>query len=128
MEEPTYSIRDLADEFAVTTRTIRFYEDVGLLSPGRDGTRRVFDTRDRTRLKLILRGKRIGFSLNEIAEIVDMYDLAPGEHGQLELLVARIAEHRSSLLDKRAAIDSTLDELMSVEAEAKHRLEQLTIS
>ena len=126
--ETTYTIRDLADEFSVTTRTIRFYEDVGLLSPAREGTRRIFDSRDRTRLKLILRGKRIGFSLNEIAEIVDMYDSAPGERGQLELLVARIAEHRSSLVDKRDAIDSTLAELESVEARARDRLQQLAVS
>ena len=125
MDQATFSIRDLADEFGVTTRTIRFYEDEGLLSPTREGTRRVFDSRDHTRLKLILRGKRIGFTLGEISEIVDMYDAAPGEQGQLDLLVARIAEHRHALLDKRSAIDSTLRELATVEARALDRLQQL---
>ena len=76
-----FSIGLLAREFDVTTRTIRFYEDQGLLSPRRRGQTRLFDQRDRTRLKLILRGKRLGFSLSEINEIVDMYDAPPGETG-----------------------------------------------
>jgi DNA-binding transcriptional MerR regulator len=121
----TFTIGDLAAEFGVTTRTIRFYEDKGLLTPRRHGTHRVFGPRDRTRLRLILRGKRIGFSLAEIAEIVGMYDDAPGERGQLELLIARAAEHRATLELKRAAIDSTLDELAEVENRAAARLAEL---
>ena len=78
-----YTISDLAKEFDVTTRTIRFYEDQNLISPLREGTRRLFRARDRTRLKLILRGKRLGFTLAEISEILDMYDAAPGEVRQL---------------------------------------------
>ena len=96
-----------------------------MLHPQREGSRRVFSSRDRTRLKLILRGKRIGFSLAEIGEIVDMYDGAPGERGQLELLLGRIAEHRAALEEKRDAIESTLGELAAVEAEAAARLDQL---
>ncbi len=125
MTEPTYSIRDLADEFDVTTRTIRFYEGLGLVTPRREGTRRVFDGRDRTRLRLILRGKRIGFALADIAEIVDMYDAAPGEHGQLELLLRRIEQHRTSLEGKRDAIERILAELSDVEHRARQRLAEL---
>ena len=84
-----FTISDLAKEFDVTTRTIRFYEDQNLIAPLREGTRRLFRARDRTRLKLILRGKRLGFTLAEISEIVDMYDAAPGEVGQLRLLISK---------------------------------------
>jgi len=84
----TYSIADLAREFDVTHRAIRFYEDEGLLSPGRDGTRRVYSKRDWVRLKLILRGKRLGFSLAEVHEMLELYDSAPDERPQLEKFVA----------------------------------------
>ena len=86
---PTWTITELAEEYAVTLRTIRFYEDRGLLSPERRGSQRVFHPRDRVRLGLILRGKRLGFSLEEIAKIVDMYDAEPGEAGQLRYLLGR---------------------------------------
>ena len=112
---PTYSIRDLAQEFDVTTRTIRFYEDEGLISPGRRGQTRLFSPRDRIRLKLILRGKRLGFSLGEIREIVDLYDAAPGEYGQLRFFLGKIAERRAILEQQRADIADTLDELAEVE-------------
>ena len=81
MSPSTWSITELAEEHDVTLRTLRHYEDVGLLSPERRGTRRVFHQRDRIRLRLILRGKRLGFTLPEIATIVDMYDDQPGEAG-----------------------------------------------
>lgn len=110
----------------MTTRTIRFYEDVGLLSPARSGGQRIFDGRDRTRLRLILRGKRVGFALAEIAEIVDMYDSDPGERGQLELLLGRIDVHRADLLARRQAVDETLKELEQVASAAGVRLAQLT--
>jgi len=110
-----YSIRDLAREFDVTTRTIRFYEDEGLISPGRRGQTRLFSPRDRIRLKLILRGKRLGFSLNEIREIIDLYDAAPGEYGQLRFFLGKIAERRALLEQQRADIADTLDELAEVE-------------
>ena len=95
--EANYSIADLAREFAVTTRTIRFYEDEGLITPARKGQRRVFSPRDRVRLKLILRGKRLGFSLGEIREIIDLYDAAPGEAGQLRHFLGKIKERRATL-------------------------------
>jgi DNA-binding transcriptional MerR regulator len=112
---PTYSIRDLAREFDVTTRTIRFYEDEGLISPARRGQTRLFSPRDRIRLKLILRGKRLGFSLGEIREIVNLYDAAPGEYGQLRFFLGKIAERRAMLEQQRADIAETLEELAEVE-------------
>ena len=88
-----FSISELAREFEVTTRAIRFYEDEKLLTPGRNGRQRVYSARDRVRLKLILRGKRLGFSLNEVREIIDMYDLDSGEAGQLRYFLEQI-NHR----------------------------------
>ena len=121
----TFTIRELADAFDVTTRTIRFYEDEGLLKPKREGQQRVFRSRDRVRLKLILRGKRLGFSLAEIKEIVGMYDEAPGETGQLRLFLSKIAERRRELEDKRRDLEETLAELDVLEAQSKERLEEL---
>ena len=121
----TYSISDLAAEFGVTTRTIRFYEAEGLISPTREGQRRIFSGRDRTRLKLILRGKRIGFSLAEIREIIDMYDAHPGESGQLRHLIDRIDVQRIELEARRAVIDGTLADLAEVEHHARRRLAEL---
>ena len=86
-DQQTWTITELAREYDVTLRTLRHYEDLGLLSPARRGTVRVFDLRDRTRLELVLRGRRLGFSLPEIATIVNMYDDQPGEAGQLEYLL-----------------------------------------
>lgn len=122
----TYTIRDLADAFDVTTRTIRFYEDEGLLSPMRDGQNRIFRARDRVRLKLILRGKRLGFTLAEIKEIVGMYDAPPGEAGQLKLFLAKLKERRAELEDKRRDIDETLAELDALEEQSSARLEELS--
>ena len=119
------SITDLAREFDLTTRAIRFYEDEGLIAPERRGTTRLYAPRDRTRLKLILRGKRLGFSLQEIREMIDMYDAAPGEAGQLDLFLTRIAERRASLHRQREDIEVTLAELEALEAGARKRLKQL---
>ena len=91
------SIGDLARELDVTPRAIRFYEDEGLLSPRRDGSRRVYSKRDYVRLKLILRGKRLGFSLAEVREMLELYDSAPDERPQLEKFVASLAEVREML-------------------------------
>lgn len=96
----TYTIGDLAREFEVTTRTIRHYEDQGLLNPARQGTARIFSTRDRVRLKLALRGKRLGFTLQEIKELFDLYDLSKDEHQQLEVFLARL-EKRKALLEQQ---------------------------
>lgn len=121
-----FSIADLAREFDVTTRTIRFYEDEGLISPARRGQHRLFSPRDRIRLKLILRGKRLGFSLGEIRDIIDLYDAAPGEVGQLRFFLGKIAERRAVLEQQRADIAETLDELAEVERRCLAQLKALT--
>lgn len=121
----SYGITDLAQEFDVTTRTIRFYEDQGLLSPRRRGQTRIYSPRDRTRLKLILRGKRLGFSLSEVAEIVLLYDTEPGEIGQLEFFIDKIRQRRAILEQQREDIDVTIEELDAVEQRCRERLAQL---
>ncbi len=122
----TFTITDLAQEFDVTTRAIRFYEDQGLLSPARKGQQRIYSQRDRTRLKLILRGKRLGFSLGEVAEIVELYDTEPGEVGQLDFFLDKIRERRATLEQQREDIEVTLAELDAVEDRCEDRLAQLT--
>ena len=112
----SFSISDLAREFGVTTRAIRFYEDEGLLSPGRSGRQRVYTSRDHVRLKLIVRGKRLGFSLSEVREIIEMYDLDPGESGQLRYFLEQIKKRREALQQQRHDIELTLDELDSIES------------
>jgi DNA-binding transcriptional MerR regulator len=121
----TWSITDLAAEFGVTLRTIRFYEDRGLVTPERRGTTRVFHPRDRIRLALVLRGKRLGFSLDEIATIVDMYDAEPGEVGQLNYLLEQIDVRRHELEQRRTDIDDTLAELADVERRCHEDLRRL---
>ena len=122
---PSFSISDLAKEFDVTIRTIRYYEDEGLLAPTRAGQTRVFANRDRTRLKLILRGKRLGFSLSEIREIIGLFDDAPGEAGQLTYFLDRIADRRRHLQQQREDIDITLSELAAVERRCQERLSEI---
>jgi DNA-binding transcriptional MerR regulator len=117
-----WTIAELAREFGVTHRTIRFYEDRGLLTPERIGTRRVYHPRDRVRLALVLRGKRLGFDLAEIARIVDMYDQEPGEEGQLRYLLAQIERRRAELEQRRRDIDQTLAELEVVERRCREAL------
>jgi DNA-binding transcriptional MerR regulator len=121
----TWSIAELAAEFDVTLRTIRFYEDKGLLTPERRGVTRVYHPRDRVRLALILRGKRLGFSLEEIAKIVGMYDAEPGEEGQLVYLLEQIAGRRAELEQRRRDIDETLAELDEVERRCEADLRAL---
>ena len=121
----TYQISELAKAFGVTPRTIRFYEDQGLIAPLRDGQQRIYRPRDRVRLNLILRGKRLGFSLKEIAEIVDLYDEPPGERGQLETLLQRIAAKRSDLEQKRQDVVAAIGHLDSVAAGCRARLAEL---
>jgi DNA-binding transcriptional MerR regulator len=120
-----FTITELSREFDVTTRTIRFYEDEGLLAPDRRGQARIYGPRDRVRLRLILRGKRLGFSLSEIKEILDLYDREPGEAGQLRHFLAKIAERRAQLRQQREDIDVTLAELATVEARCDERLAEL---
>ncbi len=118
----THTITDLAREFDITTRTIRFYEDQGLIAPHRQGQARIYHARDRVRLKLILRGKRLGFSLKEIAEILDLYDADPSEVSQLRLFLDKIGERRALLMQQREDIDIILQELDAVERQCRERL------
>ncbi len=111
----TYTISDLASEFDVTTRTIRFYEEKGFLKPERKGTRRIYRPSDRTKLRLILRGKRLGFSLDESAEIVLMYGSPRNNRKQLEKLVARIRIQRSGLERQQQDLAVMLTDLRDVE-------------
>jgi DNA-binding transcriptional MerR regulator len=107
----TYTITELAAEFDVTPRAIRFYEDVGLLTPQRAGRNRVYTQRDRTRLKLTLRGKRLGLSLQEIKQLVDMYDSPSDTTQQLSAFMGVLAEHRRLLDQQREDIEITLAEI-----------------
>jgi DNA-binding transcriptional MerR regulator len=107
----SYTISELAREFQVTTRTIRFYEDQGLLSPKREGTSRVFSNRDRVRLKLALRGKRLGFSLAEIRELFDLYDVTQDEKKQLEEFLVKLERRRALLVQQREDIEVMLNEI-----------------
>jgi DNA-binding transcriptional MerR regulator len=125
VSERTWTISELAAEFATTLRTIRFYEDEGLLTPERVGTTRVFRDRDRVRLQLILRGRRLGFTLTEIAHVLGLYDETPGERGQLEFLLADIGRRRAVLLDKRRDLDDALAELADLEARCQADLKVL---
>jgi len=121
----TYTISELANEFDLTTRAIRFYEDRGLLQPARRGRTRVFDPRDRTRLRLIQRGKRLGFSLDEISQILDMYEADSGEAGQLSFFLDCIEERRQSLEQQRNDIEQTLIDLKDIETQCRSRLRKL---
>ena len=118
----TYSISDLAQEFDLTTRAIRFYEDMGLLQPERSGAggrSRVYSARDRTRLRLTLRAKRLGLSLTEARELIDMYDSPRDTVPQLEKFLLILAEHRSHLEAQMAEIEVNLDEVKAHEKEAR---------
>jgi DNA-binding transcriptional MerR regulator len=107
----TYTITDLAHEFKVTARAIRFYEDKGLLHPSRQGMMRVYTKRDRARLLLILRGKRLGFSLAEIREMIDLYDLGDGRIEQLTLTLKRSRERLAALETQRHDIEEAITQL-----------------
>lgn len=123
---PTWTIRQLADEYDVTLRTLRHYEELGLLHPARVGTARVYTQRERIRLELILRGKRVGFSLDEITTIVNMYDQPPGEAGQLEYLIDQCRRRRTMLEQQRRDIDVTLADLDGIETRCRDDLAALS--
>lgn len=114
MPETLYTISDLASEFGVTTRTIRFYEEKGLVTPRRDGQKRLYTPADRVRIKLILRGKRIGMTLEESVEIIDMYDPGHDNAEQLHSLIRRVEAKRERLLQQRRDIDEMLKGLDDV--------------
>lgn len=118
----TYTITELATEFGVTTRTIRHYEDEGLLTPRREGTNRLFSIRDRVRLKLALRGKRLGFSLAEIRELFNLYDLARDEKQQMEEFMTKLARRREMLEQQREDIEVMLNEITFFENQCRRLL------
>jgi DNA-binding transcriptional MerR regulator len=122
-----YSITELTREFDISTRTLRFYEDEGLIHPVRRGRTRLFRPSDRHLIRQILRGKRLGFSISEIREIVQMYREPPGEVGQLKLLIRRIAEKKEELRQKRRDLEETLAELDQAEDSCVERLAELGV-
>ncbi len=122
----TFSIGDLSREFGITTRTIRHYEDIGLLSPTRTGKTRIYSASDKTRLKLILRGKRLGFSLEQSREIIDMYDPAQGNKEQLKKLLHSLQQQQKRLQQQRDDINNMILDLKQAEADCLSALEQET--
>ena len=120
----TYGIAELAEEFGITTRTIRFYEDCGLITPLRERHRRVYRPRDRVRLKLIMRGKRLGFSLEEIREMIDMYDVDRTQISQLRLVLGKITEQRAALLAQQHDIAVMLSELEDLQDQCSRLLRE----
>ena len=123
-----YSITELTREFGVSTRTLRFYEDEGLLHPERRGRTRMFRAADRRLLQEILRGRRIGFTIAEIREIIQVYKDPPGEQGQLQLLMKHVEQKRSELRQKRKDIEDTLNELDNVEEACLTRLAEIGVT
>lgn len=124
----TYTISDLAREFDLTTRAIRFYEDMGLLQPGRSGPggrNRIYSARDRTRLKLTLRAKRLGLSLTEARELIDMYDSPRDTGPQLRKFLTILAQHRQQLEEQLAELQANLDEVRTHEKEARSLLARM---
>src|SRR5881628_3931919 len=121
-ERTEFSISELAREFDITPRAIRFYEAEGLISPRSDGQRRIYTPRDRTRLKLTLRGKRLGLTLSEIRELIDMYEPGRDERPQLKRFLAVLESHRQSLLQQRADLEAPLSEIHTFEKKVRKRL------
>lgn len=124
VKKSTYTITELAGEFGVTTRAIRFYEDQGLLTPRREGQRRIYSHRDRVRLKLTLRGKRIGFSLCNIRELFDIYDSPKGEQAQIEQYLDLLAQRRAHLVQQREDIEAVLGEIDAFETQCRRLLQE----
>ena len=127
-DEQHYSIGELAREFEITTRAIRFYEDQGLLAPERQGRRRIYNRRDRIRLKLTLRGKRLGLSLNEIKEILDLFDTPKGEQRQLSHFLSVLNRHRAHLEQQQRDIEAVLIEIDQARHECMTLLEKCDVS
>ncbi len=124
LDERFFTVPELADDLGITPRTIRFYEQKGLLNPQRAGTTRVYTRQDRAKLLLILRGKRLGFSLKEIADYLDLYGADPTQAEQIKMLLGRVRERISDLEEQRQALDVTLDELREIEQQSVDALEE----
>ena len=123
--QETWTIREIADEFGVTHRTVRHYEELGLITPERRGTVRIYHRRDRTRLALILRGKRLGFPLEEIRTIIDLYDRPRGKASQLEYVLDQIDERRTDLEQRRRDLEDAITELGAFERRCRVDLGRL---
>lgn len=120
--DQTFTITELAREFNVTPRAIRHYEDQGLISPRRAGNSRIYNKRDRTRLRLTLRGKRLGLSLAEIRELIDLYDAAPGESAQLAKFLTVLSQRRAALEQQREDVEAVLSEIHALEQQCRDLL------
>ena len=125
MSNQTYTISELAKEFGITTRTMRFYEEKGLISPRREGHKRLYSSADRVRIKLILRGKRIGMSLNESVEVIDMYDPEHNNADQLHSLISTVQHRRELLRQQRRDIDDMLNGLQEVQSLCESALDDI---
>ena len=125
-DEQTWTIAQVADEFGITHRTVRHYEDLGLISPERHGTKRLYRRRDRTRLQLILRGKRLGFPLDQIRTIIDLYDAPRGKRSQLQYVLDQIDDRRTDLEQRRRDLDDSLTELDRFEDRCREDLARIT--
>ena len=123
-----YSITELTREFDISTRTLRFYEDEGLIHPERRGRTRLYRTADRHLIAQILRGRRIGFTIAEIREIIQVYNEPPGEVGQLKLLMKKVDEKRDALRQRRKDIDETIEELDSIEEVCLNRMAEIGVT
>jgi DNA-binding transcriptional MerR regulator len=123
-ERAEFSISELAREFDITPRAIRFYEDQGLLAPKRDGQRRIYSPRDRTRLKLTLRGKRLGLTLSEIRDLIDMYEPGRDERPQLERFLAVLQKHKAILEQQRADLETQFAEIQAFEKKVRKQLKR----
>jgi DNA-binding transcriptional MerR regulator len=123
-----YSITEMTREFDISTRTLRFYEDEGLIHPERRGRTRLYRTADRHLIAQILRGRRIGFTIAEIREIIQVYSEPPGEVGQLKLLMKKVEEKRDALRQKRKDIDETIGELDSIEEVCLNRMAEIGVT
>lgn len=122
-----YTITELTREFGISTRTLRYYEDEGLIQPVRRGRTRLFRPSDRHLIRQILRGKRLGFSIADLREIIQMYREPPGEAGQLRTIIAKIEEKRAALRQKRRDIEEALAELDLAEEACVERLAELGV-
>jgi len=122
---PLYSVSQIARDLGVSARAIRFYEDKGLIAPQRAGNNRVYTQRDRARMIIVLRGKKLGFTLREIKEYLDLYDADPTRARQLRLLLKRVRSRIHKLEDQRVALEEALTELREVESQAQAALGSL---